>query len=381
MTTLGMDCTELLRALVERRSITPDDAGCQSLIGRRLASAGFHCESLPFGPVCNLWARFGDQSPTLCFAGHTDVVTPGDVTAWRHDPFAATIEDRVMFGRGTADMKSGLAAMIIAAERFVRKSPSFGGSIAFLVTSDEEGDAVDGTRRVIETLSARGESIDWCIVGEPSSHRRLGDQVRIGRRGSLHGTVHVTGVQGHVAYADPRDNPIARFAPALAELNETQWDLGNEYFPPTGFHVVELSSGLGAHNVTPDSLEARFNFRYSTESTASSLKARVEDIFSRHGLDYSIDWHLHGEPFMTRNGDLVDAVCDAVEDETRLRPKLSTGGGTSDGRFIAPTGAAVVELGPVNASIHKVNEHVALDDLPSLVNIYEGVLERLFAVT
>ena len=381
MSALQSDCTALLRALVQRPSITPDDAGCQTLLSDRLETAGFRCESLPFGQVSNLWARRGDASPVLCFAGHTDVVPPGEASEWRHDPFAATIEDGVMFGRGTADMKSGLAAMIVAAEKFVRQHDDFRGSLAFLITSDEEGDARDGTRRVIEHLSARGETIDWCVVGEPSSQRCVGDQIRVGRRGSLHGKLRILGVQGHVAYADRMDNPVSRFAPALAELNDRQWDTGNEHFPPTGFHVVELSAGIGAHNVTPATLDATFNFRYSTESSAESLRAQVEDLLARHALDFDIEWRHHGEPFLTANGSLVDAVSSAIVEVTGRNPELSTGGGTSDGRFIAPTGAEVVELGPINASIHKIDECTRLADLPKLVDIYEGVMERLLAAS
>lgn len=367
----------LLSDLLTRPSITPDDAGCQDVIAERLERAGFACERLPFGEVTNLWARRGTARPLLCFAGHTDVVPPGDTDAWQSDPFTPSVRDGCVYARGAADMKGSLAAMVLAAEDFVARRPAFAGSIAFLLTSDEEGRARDGTLKVIEALTARGEQIDWCVIGEPSSERSLGDVVRIGRRGSLSGRLTVHGVQGHVAYPELADNPIRRFAPVLAELYATRWDDGNAYFPPTGFEVVSIESGTGAPNVTPGELRARFNFRYSTEWTHDRLKARVESVLRSHALNYELAWHLSGEPFLTRPGTLTDAVARAVEETTGAAPKFSTGGGTSDGRFIAPSGADVVELGPVNASIHKIDEHVSLADLAQLTTIYRRILDLL----
>lgn len=367
----------LLYELMRRPSVTPDDAGCQELIAARLKPAGFHCESMPFGEVSNLWARRGTEAPLLCFAGHTDVVPPGNSADWQSDPFEPTLRNGLLYGRGAADMKSGLSAMICAALEFVSAHPRHRGSIAFLLTSDEEGRARDGTLKVVQTLKKRNENIDWCVLGEPSSQRTLGDTVRIGRRGSLSGILTVKGIQGHVAYPDLAANPIQRFAPVLAELYETRWDDGNDYFPPTSFQVVDLQSGVGAPNVTPAELKARFNFRYSTEWTEESLRRKVEQIFDRHDVDYELRWHLSGEPFLTEPGFFIDSVVQAVEQHSGKRPDLSTGGGTSDGRFISPAGAAVVELGPVNASIHKVNEHVRLTDLPALANLYRRIMELL----
>lgn len=368
---------ELLQGLVRRRSVTPDDAGCQALIAARLESSGFRCESLPFGDVSNLWARRGHSAPLLCFAGHTDVVPPGDLDAWHSDPFEPVVRDGLLFGRGAADMKGGLAAMVIAVQEFVAAHPDHPGSIAFLITSDEEGRARDGTLKVVETLVARNEKIDWCVLGEPSSRVLLGDTLRIGRRGSLSGRLQVAGIQGHVAYPDLADNPIARFAPALAELYRTQWDSGNAHFPPTSFQVVELASSGGAPNVTPGELRARFNFRYCTEWNHERLRQAVEQLFDRHALEYQLDWHLSGEPFLTAPGRLTDAVSQAVFEATGGKPELSTGGGTSDGRFIAPAGADVVELGPVNASIHKIDEHVRIADIELLCGVFRRTLELL----
>lgn len=368
---------ELLLDLVRRQSVTPDDAGCQDVLAARLQNIGFSCESLPFGEVSNLWARRGDSGPVLCFAGHTDVVPPGDSEEWDSDPFEPQDRDGMLYGRGTADMKSGLAAMVVAVERFTKNNPTFDGSIAFLITSDEEGRARDGTLKVIETLQARGEKIDWCVLGEPSSQDRLGDIVRVGRRGSLTGMLTVNGVQGHVAYPHLADNPIARFAPALAELLSTEWDKGNEYFPPTSFQFVEIQSGIGAPNVIPATLTARFNFRYSTVWEHDELQKKTELMLDAHGLNYELKWHLSGKPFLTKPGALIDATVAAVKDVTDIEPELSTGGGTSDGRFISPAGTDVVEVGPVNASIHKVNECVKLDDVTALTDIYEQILKRL----
>jgi succinyl-diaminopimelate desuccinylase len=368
---------ELLKSLVRRRSVTPDDAGCQAQIAARLESSGFRCESLPFGDVSNLWARRGQAAPLICFAGHTDVVPPGDLEAWHSDPFEPVVRDGLLFGRGAADMKGGLAAMIVAVEEFVAAHPDHPGSIAFLITSDEEGSARDGTLKVVETLVARNEKIDWCLLGEPSSRALLGDTVRIGRRGSLSGRLQIAGIQGHVAYPDLADNPVARFAPALAELYRTQWDSGNAHFPPTSFQVVELASSGGAPNVTPGELRARFNFRYCTEWNHERLRQAVEQLLDRHKLKYQLDWHLSGEPFLTAPGRLTDAVSQAVFEATGSKPELSTGGGTSDGRFIAPAGADVVELGPVHASIHKIDEHVRIADIERLCGVFRRTLELL----
>jgi succinyl-diaminopimelate desuccinylase len=363
--------------LIRRPSVTPDDAGCQRLMADRLDALGFRIEHMRFGDTDNLWARRGDAGPVLCFAGHTDVVPPGDLAAWSTDPFEPALRDGLIYGRGAADMKSSLAAMVVATERFVAAHPEHAGTITFLVTSDEEGPARDGTRRVIESLRERKERIDWCVLGEPSSQERLGDIVRNGRRGSLSGILKVRGVQGHVAYPQLADNPIQRFAPALTELYATPLDDGNAHFPPTSFQVVNLQAGVGAPNVTPGELDARFNFRYSTEWTHESLAAHVEAILDRHGLDYELRWHLSGEPFLTEEGVLTDAVAKAVREELGVSCELSTGGGTSDGRFISPAGAQVVEFGPVNASIHKIDEHVRLEDIPRLTNVYERILEEL----
>lgn len=367
----------LLFDLIRRRSITPADAGCQDLIASRLASLGFDCETMVFGDVTNLWARRGTGSPVFCFAGHTDVVPPGDVDDWRSDPFEPDMRGEHVYGRGSADMKSGLAAMVVAVERFLAAHPDHPGSIAFLITSDEEGRARDGTLKVMEVLADRGEQIDWCVIGEPSSHTELGDVVRIGRRGSLSGMLEVRGIQGHVAYPHLADNPIRRFAPVLAELHGIVWDEGNEYFPPTSFQVVNIQSGVGAPNVTPAQLSARFNFRYSTEWDHHRLKERVHAILDAHDIDYELRWHLSGKPFLTSPGRLIDAVSEAVEEHTGRTPELSTGGGTSDGRFISPAGVDVVELGPVSASIHKIDEHVKMDDVLALTSMYQRILELM----
>ena len=378
MTNQAMHPTiDLLCDLIRRRSITPDDAGCQDLMRGRLEAAGFTCETLRFNEVTNLWARRGQSSPVLCLAGHTDVVPPGDEAEWHSDPFEPVFRDDMLYARGAADMKSGLAAMIVAVEEFIREHPNHAGSIAFLITSDEEGRARDGTLKVMEALTERQEHIDWCVLGEPSSQQQLGDIVRIGRRGSLSGMLTVKGVQGHVAYPQLADNPIRRFAPVLAELHQITWDNGNEYFPPTSFQVVDVRAGIGAPNVTPGELTARFNFRYSTEWTHESLQEKVHSVFNAHHIDYELNWHLSGKPFLTKPGKLVDAVQRTVAERTGVAPELSTGGGTSDGRFISPAGVDVVELGPVNASIHKINEHVRVEDVVTLTGMYRRILELM----
>ena len=368
---------ELLCDLLQRQSVTPEDAGCQTVLSERLQACGFDCETMVFGEVTNLWARRGVKSPVLCFAGHTDVVPPGELSEWDSDPFVPTFKDGLMYGRGTADMKSGLASMIVAIEQFLTDNEDHNGSLALLITSDEEGRAREGTLKVMASLTARDERIDWCVIGEPSSEKDLADLVRVGRRGSLSGMLTVKGIQGHVAYPQLADNPIRRFSPVLAELHEIEWDRGNEYFPPTSFQVVDIQSGIGAPNVTPAELSARFNFRYSTEWNHESLKKRVREVFDEHDIEYDLKWHLSGEPFLTIPGKLIDAVVQSVSEHTGKAPELSTGGGTSDGRFISPAGADVVELGPVNASIHKINEHVRVADVVQLTSMYRRVIELL----
>jgi succinyl-diaminopimelate desuccinylase len=373
------DALELTRALIACPSVTPADAGCQALMTERLAASGFRIETLQFGSVTNLWARRGDAGPVLCFAGHTDVVPTGPLEEWRSDPFTPVIRDGVLYGRGAADMKSGLAAMVTATEEFVAAHPDHRGSIAFLITSDEEGPSVDGTKRVVEALKARGETIDWCIVGEPSSGQRVGDTIKIGRRGSLSGRLTVHGVQGHVAYPQLAENPVHTLAPALAELTARTWDAGDAFFQPTTFQISNLNAGTGAPNVIPGELKARFNLRYSPVQTVEALKKTVEDILSRHGVRHTIEWYVSGEPFYTPPGELSQAAVDAISAVTGAAPQLSTGGGTSDGRFIAPLGAQVVELGVTNATIHKVNECVRIEEIDLLHRMYRGVLDRLLA--
>ena len=368
---------QLLCDLIRCPSITPDDAGCQEILIERLTALGFVCETMQFGEVTNLWARRGTASPLLCFAGHTDVVPPGNESDWSSDPFEPIFREGLVYGRGSADMKSGLASMIVALEQFLAENQEFEGSLALLVTSDEEGRARDGTLKVMAALEERGEHINWCVLGEPSSQESLGDLVRVGRRGSLSGMLTVNGVQGHVAYPHLAENPIRRFAPLLAELHEVEWDKGNDYFPPTSFQVVDIRSGIGAPNVTPAELTARFNFRYSTEWTHESLKKRVHELFDAHRIDYDLQWHLSGEPFLTTHGKLTDAIVQAVKEQTGTEPELSTGGGTSDGRFISPAGVDVVELGPVNASIHKIDEHVRVNDVVALTSMYRRIIEIL----
>ena len=366
---------ELTLELMRRASVSPEDQGCLDVIGARLAAIGFVDERLPFGPVDNLWARRGRAAPMLCFAGHTDVVPAGPREDWASDPFVPQIRGGRVYGRGAADMKSGLAAMVVAAERFIARSPDHRGTLAFLLTSDEEGPSIDGTRRVIETLQSRNEHIDWCVIGEPSSHEVLGDTIKVGRRGSLSGRLTIHGTQGHVAYPQLADNPVHRFAPALAELAATRWDAGNEFFQPTGFQVSNITAGTGAPNVIPGELKLRFNLRFSTVQTVETLQRAVIAILDRHGLDYTLEWFVSGQPFLTAPGALTDLVLRAVREVTGRTPVASTTGGTSDGRFIAPTGAQVVEVGVVNATIHKVDEHVEVADIDVLARVYERVME------
>jgi succinyl-diaminopimelate desuccinylase len=373
------DTLALARELIARRSITPEDGGCQELLAARLRPLGFRLEPLASGGVTNLWARRGSAAPLVCFAGHTDVVPTGPLDRWLSDPFAPTERDGKLFGRGAADMKTSLAAIVVAIEGFVAAHPSHRGSIAVLATSDEEGVATDGTVKVVDRLEARGERIDYCVVGEPTSVDRLGDMVKNGRRGSLSGRLVVRGVQGHIAYPHLGRNPIHELAPALAELARTVWDGGNEYFPPTTWQVSNLHGGTGATNVIPGEVEMLFNFRFSTASTADGLRSRVREILDRHRLDYDLEWTLGGEPFLTPRGDLVDAVAGAIKEVTGVAAEVSTTGGTSDGRFIKRICPQVVEFGPVNTSIHKLNEHVELAAVEPLRRIYQRVLEKLLA--
>jgi succinyl-diaminopimelate desuccinylase len=376
MDTAATPVLALACELIERPSVTPDDAGCQAILASRLAALGFRCEGLTFGAVTNLWAQRGDVRPVVCFAGHTDVVPPGPLDAWRSDPFVPVVRDGYLYGRGAADMKSSLAAFVVAIEQFLAaREPR--GSIALLITSDEEGPSIDGTARVVDRLAAARATIDYCVVGEPSSVQRLGDVIKNGRRGTLSGTLVVKGVQGHVAYPHLARNPIHTLAPALAELAEMRFDEGNEHFPPTTFQCSNIHAGTGATNVIPGTLELKFNFRYATASTRESLAERLEAVLRRHGLDYALDWTGHGDPFITARGRLVDAAGDAIRAATGVTPALSREGGTSDGRFIARICPEIVEIGPVNETIHKIDERVATADLAPLAAIYRGVLERL----
>lgn len=368
---------DLAMNLMARPSVTPKDLGCQTVLAERLTNAGFEVEHLRFGDVHNLWARRGSAKPLLIFAGHTDVVPPGPEAAWNTPPFEPTIDKDRLYGRGAADMKAALAAMQVAVERFVAEHPDHQGSLGLLITSDEEGPARDGTRRVIETLLQRGETPDWCLVGEPSSQLRLGDMIRHGRRGSLTGYLTVRGIQGHVAYPEKARNPIHAALAVLDALTKTEWDQGNADFPPTSFQIAGIEAGTGANNVIPGSLSVTFNLRYAPVSTAEQLKRRISGMLDAAELDYQLDWHLSGRPFHTPDGPLLDAVVKAVREVTGSRPELSTGGGTSDGRFIAPAGAQVVELGLINASIHQVNENTPLADLEALAQIYQRVMELL----
>jgi succinyl-diaminopimelate desuccinylase len=369
---------ELTQDLIRRRSVTPEDCGCQQVMIDRLEAIGFHIEKLRFGEVDNFWAVRGTQGPTLCFAGHTDVVPTGPEENWQLPPFEAEIKDGYLYGRGAADMKGSLAAMVVAVERFIALNPNHSGQIAFLITSDEEGVATDGTVKVVDWLKERNSLPEWCLVGEPSSTAKCGDVIKNGRRGSLGCTLTVKGLQGHVAYPHLADNPVHRAAPALAELAAEEWDQGNEFFPATSFQISNINGGTGATNVIPGELEVIFNFRFSTELTEQQLIQRTEKILDKHGLEYSANWNLSGLPFLTAEGDLVSATVASIAEVTGLKTELSTAGGTSDGRFIAPHGVQVIELGPVNATIHKIDENISVDDLNTLTDIYQTLLTKLF---
>ncbi|MDR7134033.1 succinyl-diaminopimelate desuccinylase [Lysobacter niastensis] len=371
------DVLELTRKLIARRSVTPDDAGCQELIALRLARTGFACERMRFGDVDNLWAAHGDGGSTLVLLGHTDVVPPGPRESWSSDPFEPEIRDGLLYGRGAADMKGSVAAFVIALERFVAAHPDHPGRVALLLTSDEEGDAIDGVRKVADAFRLRGERIDWCITGEPSSMARLGDLLRVGRRGTLSATLTVRGIQGHVAYPEKARNPIHQAMPALAELSARRWDEGYETFPPTSLQVSNIHAGTGANNVIPGELQVLFNLRYNPTWNAAQLEQQCEDVLRRHGLDYAVHWHRGGEPFYTPEGPLRAAAREVLGAFAGAPPEESTGGGTSDARFIAPLGAQCIEIGPVNASIHKVDEHVSIADLQSLPDLYQALIERL----
>ena len=369
---------ELAQQLIRRPSLSPDDAGCQALLIARLQTIGFTIEPMPMGDTLNFWAWRG-EGETLAFAGHTDIVPAGDANRWINPPFEPTIRDGMLFGRGAADMKGSLAAMVVAAERFVAAHPQHRGRLAFLITSDEEASAINGTVKVVERLMARNERLDYCLVGEPSSTEIVGDVVKNGRRGSITANLTVHGVQGHVAYPHLADNPVHRALPALNELVATEWDRGNEFFPPTSMQIANVQAGTGSNNVIPGEFEVQFNFRFSTESTDESIKTRVQALLDRHQLRYTIEWKLSGQPFLTARGKLVDAVVKAVAHYNEIKPQLLTTGGTSDGRFIARMGAQVVELGPVNATIHKINECVKASDLQLLSRMYQRIMEQLVA--
>ena len=371
------DTLDLAIDLISRRSVTPEDAGCQDVMINRLESLGFSIERMRFDDVDNFWARRGDKSPILAFAGHTDVVPTGPIEKWHSDPFVPEIREGLLYGRGAADMKGSLAAMVTACERFLADHSDHKGSLAFLVTSDEEGPSINGTVKVVDALEARGEKIDYCLIGEPTCSKTIGDVIKNGRRGSLTGYLTIHGTQGHVAYPHLARNPVHMFAPALAELSATEWDNGNEFFPPTTFQVSNIHSGTGADNVVPGDLEAVFNFRFSTETSQERLEQHVNDVLKKYDLSYDLKWHISGQPFITKAGELVDATRKAIRDVAGIETELSTSGGTSDGRFVAPTGAQVIELGPLNATIHKIDECVGADDLDTLSGYYEQVMKNL----
>ncbi len=372
-----MNTLELAKALIARRSMTPDDAGCQEILSDRLEKLGFRVERMRFGNVDNFWARKGDTSPVICFAGHTDVVPSGPVSSWKSDPFVPEIRDGMLFGRGAADMKTSLAAFVTAIESFLEHHPDHDGSIALLITADEEGIAVDGTVKVVEALKARNELLDYFIVGEPTCAAKFGDTLKNGRRGSLSGTLTVKGVQGHIAYPHLAKNPIHLASPAIAELAGIEWDKGNEYFPPTTWQISNIHGGTGATNVIPGTVEIQFNFRFSTASSMTSLKSRVHQVLDAHGLDYNLEWSFSGKPYLTPRGSLVEAISGAIKSVQGIDPELSTSGGTSDGRFIADICPQVVEFGPLNATIHKIDECVAISDIEPLRAIYENTLKNL----
>lgn len=374
---MSKETLTLAQTLIARRSITPTDNGCQEILINRLEKLGFNIERMRFGEVDNLWARRGNTAPVLCFAGHTDVVPTGPLEQWHSDPFIPTIHDGKLYGRGAADMKTSLAAFVTAIEVFVAKHDNHNGSIALLITSDEEGPAVNGTVKVVETLKARNERLDYCIVGEPTCTEQLGDTIKNGRRGSLSGNLAIKGIQGHIAYPHLAKNPIHLAAPAIAELAQTGWDQGNEYFPPTTWHISNINGGTGATNVIPGKVNLLFNFRFSTASTVESLQTRVHEILDRHELDYDLAWELSGKPFLTPKAELANAMRDAISAVTAIEPQLSTSGGTSDGRFIADICSQVVEFGPCNATIHKLNENVDINEIEPLSEIYRLTMENL----
>ncbi len=374
---MSSDSQKLAIQLLSIDSVTPDDKGCQAILCERLSKLGFSCETMQFGEVTNLWARRGNSAPLLAFAGHTDVVPTGPLDQWDSDPFNPEVRDGYLYARGAADMKSSIACMVTACERFIEQHPDHHGSIAFLITSDEEGPATEGTVKVIETLEQRNEKIDWALVGEPSSTSTIGDVVKNGRRGSLGARLTVQGIQGHVAYPHLADNPVHNVAPALAELSTTEWDQGNDFFPATTFQISNINAGTGATNVIPGEVIIDFNLRFSTCLTAEEIQHRIESILHSHQLNFSIQWTLSGQPFLTSAGALVDAAQKAIKEVTGIETELSTAGGTSDGRFIAPTGAQVLELGPVNESIHKINENLKFEDIDTLSSIYQIMLEKL----
>jgi len=369
----------LLEDLIRRESVTPNDAGCQDLLAQRLGKLGFNDERLDFADTQNLWLRRGRQTPLFVFLGHTDVVPTGPLAAWHSPPFEPTIRDGKLYGRGAADMKGGIAAFVTAVERFVAQYPEHKGSIAVMMTSDEEGIATNGVVKVVEVLEQRQEKIDWCLVGEPSSDKKIGDVVRVGRRGSLNAKLTVHGIQGHVAYPELAENPIHSLAPALKELTEEVWDHGNAFFPPTRLQVSNINGGTGAENIIPGQVEVQFNLRFCTELDEATIKSRTHAILDKHGFKYDIEWRLSGNPFLTSQGELIAATHAAIKSVCGFETLDDTGGGTSDGRFVAPTGAQVIELGPINASIHKVNEHIGLDELETLSRVYEQVLINLLA--
>lgn len=374
-----MDTLSLAQALIRERSVSPEDGNCQAIMADFLERLGFDVEHMPFGPVKNLWAvrRGSDDGPTLCFAGHTDVVPSGPEEQWQHSPYEAFVDGDTLHGRGAADMKGSLAAMLTAADRFLEGNADYKGSLTFLITSDEEDAAIDGTVKVMDELDRRKTNIDYCVVGEPSSSNVIGDVVRVGRRGSLNGSLRVKGIQGHVAYPDKARNPIHESGEIIAELSETHWDQGNEFFPATSFQISNINGGTGANNVIPGEVALEFNFRFSTESSEESLRARTEKIVAKHCKEYELDWKLSGPPFLTEGGKLIPAVQEAIRAHMKTEPELSTSGGTSDGRFIAPRGIEVVELGPCNATIHKIDEQVSISSLNELSDIYEHIMARL----